>query len=185
MTKRLIDRVAFTITGEYIVEDARHQVLSGTWLRAIQSMRESLIGFTFEHAVQVLSGEMTLEGDSNVGIDMVEDKSSADYIREMKEVYLSELFYESGTLYKFVRKVGNIEFKNMMERYSYAFDASFVPEKQLEAVERYLSDRKTEKVFRINAVEYIIAVPTEENLYPMWFKRSDYNNSHMEFYRNY
>jgi phosphohistidine swiveling domain-containing protein len=185
MGKRLIGQVAFSIDGSYVAENARDIVLRGEWNQAIGFLRESLVGFTVEHATLVLSGEMTLDGNSNIGINLIEDKDSAGYIQTMKEVYLMDLFYESGTLYKFDRKVTSSEFKNMMERYHYKFDSEFTPEVQLQAVERYLSYGKNEKVFRMNSVEYIVAVPVDPNCYPSWFKRSDFNRSHQEFYRNY
>lgn len=185
MAKRLLGQVCFRIEGSYVTEHARDIVLRGEWNQAINFLRESLEGFTVEHALLVLSGEMTLTGDSNSGIDLVKDEDSTDYIREVKEVYLMDLFYESGTLYKFERKISSSEFQAMMARYNYKFDATFTPEVQLQAVERYLSYAKNEKVFRMNSVEYIVAVPVDANCYPMWYNRSDFNRSHQEFYKNY
>lgn len=179
--KTLIGHVCFTVQENTIVNQARDMVLSGEWQKAIKFLRDCLIGFTVEHAFQVLSGESKLDNENY----LVKDEDSADYIRETKEVYLMDLFYEHGTLYKFDRKVTSSEFKEMMHRYHYKFDATFTPEVQLQAVERYLSYAKNEKVFRINSVEYIVAVPVDPNCYPMWFGRSDFNNSHLEFYRNY
>lgn len=185
MAKRLIGQVSFSIEGSYLVEHSRDIVLRGEWNQAINFLRESLEGFTIEHALLVLSGEMTLTGNSNIGINMEKDELSADYIREAKEVYLMDLFYENGTLYKFERKVSSAEFYALMDSREYKFDESFTPEVQLNLVERHLSDVQKEKVFRINAVEYIIAVKVDPNCYPMWYKRSDFNRSHQEFYRKY
>lgn len=185
MAKRLIGRVAFSVYGSAIVENARDIALSGEWLKAMAVLKDNIEGFTLDQAMEVLSGKMTLTGNSSENnIFMAEDHDSEDYCREMKEVYICDLFYTCGQLYKYERRVDDQEFIEMMARYNYKYDSGFTHEERLQAVERYIGQGK-EKVFMINSNEFVIALPVDPNAYPMWYKREEYHNSVFSFYNEY
>lgn len=173
----------FNITGEYFTENARDLALSGKWMPAINFLRESFEGFTFEDALKIVSGDYLLTGNSRENnISLEKDSNSSDYKEEIKEVYIHDLFYESGVLYKFERLIGMREISDMMVRYRYVFDATYPPEAQLESVIKYMSNLKTEKVFRINSAQYLVAKVTDINLYPLWFLKTDYFPNYNAYY---
>lgn len=180
MAKRKIGSFSFVVYGSAIVENAREMALSGEWQKAMNSLRENVCGFTLDHAMSVLSGEMTLTGNSgDDNIALVEDEDSAKYKQEMKEVYLSDLFYENGQLFKIDRVIEDLEVRDMMKHHETYFDAHFPPDEQLNFIERYGKIGRNEFVFRIHSMQYLVAVKVDPNCYPLWFKLSDYHKSHV------
>lgn len=185
MTKRKIGSVSFVVYGSAIVENARSVALSGEWMKAMNLLREQVIGFTLDHAMTVLSGEMTLIGNSqDDNIELVEDENSQDYKREMREVYLTDLFYEDGQLYKLNRIISDNEIRKLMDQMEVYFDAHYPPEQQIAFIKKH-KVRDGEIIHRIHSMEYVISNKVDPNCYPMWFNRSDYYNSHIECYNAY
>lgn len=185
MAKRLIGSFSFVVYGSAIVEHARDMAMSGEWMKAMNSLREAVNGFTLDNAMSVLSGEMTLEGNSSEQIYLVEDKDSEEYKQTMREVYIDDCFYENGEFYRFERMVDGYTMREMMANCHYKYGSEFDSVAQLEAVVRHLSDVKTEKVFQIHSEAYVVARKENPNVMPMWYKRSDYHNGYMSFYNTY
>lgn len=71
--RELIGQVCFTITGEYITQQARNFVMEGDWQRAVDFLAKSFFDFPSDLAFAVCKGAKKLIGDSSMGIDIADD----------------------------------------------------------------------------------------------------------------
>jgi len=72
--------VSFSITGEFITEQAKDFMMEPDWCRAIKFLKETLIGITLEQCIMVLKGDTKIIGDSrndDVGMVEVEERDKA------------------------------------------------------------------------------------------------------------
>lgn len=84
----------FVVCGDFVTEHFRTRVLEHEWQRALNEIMETLEGFTFDHAVEVLSGQMKLTGTDD--LEMVKDEDSAPYLSELDWQY-GHLWNDAGT----------------------------------------------------------------------------------------
>ena len=52
--------MCFTVEGEFLTDHFRGLVLEHKWEDAIEGLKNSIIGFTYDHAVSLLKGETKL-----------------------------------------------------------------------------------------------------------------------------
>lgn len=87
-----VERVAhFVVEGAFITETARNLLLSDSPSKAWRLIKSSLIGGDQSQiekvALEVLTGEKKLTGDSSKGIRVVKDRSSVNYRKTMGYIY--------------------------------------------------------------------------------------------------
>ena len=83
----------FLITGEHLTNFFRDLVLEGKYNKSSKALMEDVHGISWENVIDILSGEKRFIGDSNIGIDLV------DEISEVEDKYKKELDFIYGGLY--------------------------------------------------------------------------------------
>jgi hypothetical protein len=81
-----MNKVCFSITGDFITEHSRSRVLEGEWEDAIRFLRASIIGLGIEDAVSVLSGICRFTGDSKTGLNL-QKHTDAKYMEKIDQMY--------------------------------------------------------------------------------------------------
>jgi hypothetical protein len=82
-----IKKVHFIVTGEFVTQHARSIVSEERWEDALHFLMTSLVGMTYDHAVNILAGKAKLIGENN-NVQMVEDDCpNPKYIEHLKWVY--------------------------------------------------------------------------------------------------
>lgn len=106
--------MTFSITGEFITEHFRQLCLEGHWSEALNSIQDSLIGFSVENAIAVLSGEKNLVGENKLSLEENKDTS---YKEEFLSLY-KNLLYRGTELWEVVYKMNTInpKDKHILER---------------------------------------------------------------------
>jgi hypothetical protein len=161
-TKSTVQHVHFSITGEFITEHARDKVQEGDWAGAIRFLKTSVIGFTYDHAISVLSGEMCLTGENNLQLE--KDTSPKDeYLRQLDYLYGSYVKLD-GHWYKPYACVTNYGFKDICE---FDRDTPFINGQEVrgDCRARHYCEERTDKIFVLNcgtALSSLEAEPTTE-----------------------
>lgn len=94
-----VERVYFSISGDFLTSQARDFVLDNDWDRGLSFLMDSLVGITMEQCQSILDGSKKLIGIND--LDMV------DETEEEKEKYLKKLDF----LFAGIVKDGNQYFK--------------------------------------------------------------------------
>jgi len=89
----------FTVTGEFLTQHFRNLVLEEAWYKALQQLVESLHDFTYEQAVQVLSGTMKLEGENTVYLVPEDPQDVHEYMTQLHWLY-SGIYCKGSRYYK-------------------------------------------------------------------------------------
>jgi len=76
----------FSITGEFVTEHARDLVMEESWAGAIRFLKDSLIGFTYDQAISVLSGEMCLIGTNDLNLKK-DTTPKNEYLKQLDYLY--------------------------------------------------------------------------------------------------
>lgn len=79
----------FTVEGAFLVDTARNLMLSDQATKAWQFLRDALVGDVETLAIAILSGDMTLVGDSTNGITAVEEDQATRvvYLEDVEYIY--------------------------------------------------------------------------------------------------
>ena len=136
--------VYFSVTGEFVTRHARDLVQEGNWVGAIRFLKTSIIGFTYDHAISVLSGEKCLTGTNNINLDN-DPSPDNQYLKQLDFLYGSHVKLD-GRWYKpyaYVTNYGRRDFREFDK------DTSFVEGQEVwgSCRARHYCDNRTDKVF--------------------------------------
>lgn len=139
-----MEHVHFSITGEFVTDHARAKVQEGDWAGAIRFLKTSVIGFTYDHAISILTGEMCLTGTNN--IQLVKNTSSKnDYLKQLDHFYGSYVRL-GGKWYRPYAFVSNYGPKDIFE---FDRDTPFTAGQEVigDCRARYYCENRTDKIF--------------------------------------
>jgi hypothetical protein len=108
--------VCFSITGEFITEQAKDFMMESDWCRAINFLKETLIGITLEQCIMILKGDAKIIGDSrNDDIGMVEvEERDEEYDEQLDFAYHNVYAPQGSTsIYRPYGYVGSNSVKDM------------------------------------------------------------------------
>lgn len=100
MTKHHIGSVTLSISGEYITNHYREMALQGDYLDAIEGLKDALIGMTSEQAINVLTGNYKIIGDSSDdSVAMVPD-NEFQQLKDIYYQYYDKYVFKDGDVYE-------------------------------------------------------------------------------------
>ncbi|MTH95205.1 PEP-utilizing enzyme [Roseibium sp. RKSG952] len=87
----------FDVHGDFITDHFRGLVIDDRWRDAVEGLKASLIGASYDHVFAILKGEMKLVGINE--IDMVEDGECEDYLEELNWKF-GDILIREGRYYR-------------------------------------------------------------------------------------
>lgn len=184
MNKKLIDQVAFTITGDFMTEHFRSLVPEGNWRQAIEGLQESLVGITKDQCEQVLSGHKKFIGTNE--LDFVDDDSHQDpnFIKTQYYPYYAGLSIDedSNTFFKsydFVDRLTQDDVHEVYNKYGFnsipvesAEDPNAKMKFQYLRAETYLNNPSRDLAIAKNNGFKLLEPVTPD--YPSWLKQDEF-----------
>ena len=79
-----VQNVCFTITGQFITQHARDLVKEEAWEDAVRFLKTSIIGFTYDNVIDVLSGTHELIGKNDI---QLRHRCDVEYMQFLDEKY--------------------------------------------------------------------------------------------------
>jgi len=156
MTKKLIEQVSFSITGEFMTNYARERALEGEWDSAISFLKDNLIGMTEEQAGHVVSGHAKITGDTRLrNITMEQDDDSEEYKASLREFYFDGLFSHNNVIYKALEVIREDSIKEMAKKEGIR-NMSNHDFYSIDLVEHLIKD-KHEFIFTIDDYNHLLA----------------------------
>lgn len=104
--KLLSNTVHFSITGEFVTQMARTWVMEGDYKRALKMLTGDLPGFTYEMAVDLLTGRSKLVGVDDLYLEEDDPSKCEEYLKQVGYLYDGRWSYR-GTTYVPRSKVTN------------------------------------------------------------------------------
>ena len=95
----------FSITGEFITNHFRQLCLEEKYDKAINGLKDSLIGISLDIVISVLKGDKRFSGTDEV---FLEDETDFSYKEELLKKFSSYFFYENQ-FYKVVSRINTIK----------------------------------------------------------------------------
>lgn len=80
-------KIIFSIHGEAVTEQARTFVLEENWEYAVRFLMDSLVGFTYDHAFSILSGNYKLIGINEVDLVEEDEDAKKEYLAKVNYLY--------------------------------------------------------------------------------------------------
>jgi phosphohistidine swiveling domain-containing protein len=101
-----MEKVNFSIEGEFLTNHFRNLCLEGNWNKAINQLKESLIGIDLDTVISILSGKNKLVGVNDLSLE--EDINSSEYMNELSSFY-RKFYFTNGRWYKFYATINTIK----------------------------------------------------------------------------
>jgi phosphohistidine swiveling domain-containing protein len=98
--------VNFSIEGKFLTNHFRNLCLEGEWNKAINQLKESLVGIDLDTVVSILSGKNKLVGVNDLFLE--EDLDSSEYVKEILSLY-SKFYFTNGRWYKISATINTIK----------------------------------------------------------------------------
>lgn len=88
----------FKISGEFITEHCRNLMFENNWPFAMQTLVEGIVGFTYDDAIAVLSGQKQLIGVNN--INLIDEANKAEYTDRYNKAFCGIYRHSNGTYWR-------------------------------------------------------------------------------------
>jgi len=95
--------VSFSVTGKFLTKHFRDRVLDGEWRKAMNGLKDSLMGIELNMVTDILSGKARIIGDSNdddISVIYVTSENYTDEWKKEDKKYLDTLDYMYGSLFR-------------------------------------------------------------------------------------
>lgn len=127
----------FTIHGDFITNHFRSIVLEGDWRRAVQDLKDSLIGITTDQVQAILAGKKKLTGVDQ--LDYEDDNKFEDkkFIESQYFTYFHSVYLINDQFYKRYDLINSSELYNF-QKLKEVHDLSFVPQPESTQERLYL-----------------------------------------------
>ena len=102
----MTEQLNFSIEGEFLTNYFRELCLSGEWSKAVNQLKESLIGIPLDTVIEILSGSKKLIGVNE--LELSDDNESEKYIKDLIYIY-SKYVYKSGSWYELLAIINTIK----------------------------------------------------------------------------